>query len=195
MDAADVDRGMLCAWYATAGRDDQQRRRRRRMPVVPGPVPRGRLGRPDPADGGGDRAAPLRGGVRVQGAADPALAVGLPPDDRRYYPLFAACCDLDITFCTQVGHAGPMRASEPCREGSSGRGCRFNAGGYVALTRAFCEREVAAQVGPSRWGLLMPEATHDHGCGDQRYYADLISGKPVRRKGFRDHVGIIRRSA
>jgi uncharacterized protein len=38
---------------------------------------------------------------------------GLPPDDRRYYPLYAACCDLDITFCTQVGHAGPMRASEP----------------------------------------------------------------------------------
>lgn len=40
---------------------------------------------------------------------------GLPPDDRRYYPPFAACCDLDITFCTQVGHAGPMRASEPGR--------------------------------------------------------------------------------
>ena len=40
---------------------------------------------------------------------------GLPPDDRRYYPLYAACCELDITFCTQVGHAGPMRASEPGR--------------------------------------------------------------------------------
>jgi predicted TIM-barrel fold metal-dependent hydrolase len=31
---------------------------------------------------------------------------GLPPDDRRYYPLYAECCELDITFCTQVGHAG-----------------------------------------------------------------------------------------
>lgn len=40
---------------------------------------------------------------------------GLPPDDRRYYPLYAECCELDITFCTQVGHAGPLRSSEPGR--------------------------------------------------------------------------------
>ena len=24
----------------------------------------------------------------------------LPPDDRRYYPLFAECCELDVPFCT-----------------------------------------------------------------------------------------------
>jgi hypothetical protein len=40
---------------------------------------------------------------------------GLPPDDRRYYPLYAECCELDIAFCTQVGHAGPLRPSEPGR--------------------------------------------------------------------------------
>lgn len=40
---------------------------------------------------------------------------GLPPDDRRYYPLYAACVDLGIPFCLQVGHAGPLRASEPGR--------------------------------------------------------------------------------
>jgi len=40
---------------------------------------------------------------------------GLPPDDRRYYPLYAECCELGIPFCTQVGHAGPMRPSEPGR--------------------------------------------------------------------------------
>lgn len=40
---------------------------------------------------------------------------GLPPDDRRYYPLYAECVELDITFCLQVGHAGPMRPSEPGR--------------------------------------------------------------------------------
>ena len=39
----------------------------------------------------------------------------LPPDDRRYYPLYAACCDLDITFCTQIGHTGPLCPSEPRR--------------------------------------------------------------------------------
>lgn len=40
---------------------------------------------------------------------------GLPPDDRRYYPLYAACVDLGVPFCLQVGHAGPMCASEPGR--------------------------------------------------------------------------------
>jgi hypothetical protein len=40
---------------------------------------------------------------------------GLPPDDRRYYPLYAECIELDIPFCLQVGHAGPMRPSEPGR--------------------------------------------------------------------------------
>lgn len=40
---------------------------------------------------------------------------GLPPNDRRYYPLFAECIELDIPFCLQVGHAGPLRPSEPGR--------------------------------------------------------------------------------
>jgi predicted TIM-barrel fold metal-dependent hydrolase len=39
----------------------------------------------------------------------------LPPDDRRYYPLYAECCELDIPFCTQVGHTGPLCPSEPGR--------------------------------------------------------------------------------
>ena len=36
----------------------------------------------------------------------------LPPDDRRYYPLYAECIELGIPFCLQVGHAGPLRPSE-----------------------------------------------------------------------------------
>lgn len=40
---------------------------------------------------------------------------GLPPDDRRYYPLYAECVELGIPFCTQVGHTGPMRTSETGR--------------------------------------------------------------------------------
>ncbi len=40
---------------------------------------------------------------------------GLPPDDRRYYPLYAECVELDIPFCLQVGHAGPLMPSEPGR--------------------------------------------------------------------------------
>ena len=40
---------------------------------------------------------------------------GLPPDDRRYYPLYAECVELDVPFCTQVGHTGPLLSSEPGR--------------------------------------------------------------------------------
>ena len=39
----------------------------------------------------------------------------LPPNDRRYYPLYAECIELGIPFCLQVGHAGPLRPSEPGR--------------------------------------------------------------------------------
>ncbi len=39
----------------------------------------------------------------------------LPPDDRRYYPLYAECIELGIPFCLQVGHTGPLCASEPGR--------------------------------------------------------------------------------
>ncbi|MEC7524938.1 MAG: amidohydrolase family protein [Myxococcota bacterium] len=39
----------------------------------------------------------------------------LPPDDRRYYPLYVECVELGVPFCLQVGHAGPLRPSEPGR--------------------------------------------------------------------------------
>ena len=39
----------------------------------------------------------------------------LPPDDRRYYPVYVACCELGVPFCLQVGHTGPMAPSEPGR--------------------------------------------------------------------------------
>ncbi|MBZ0121764.1 MAG: amidohydrolase family protein [Sandaracinaceae bacterium] len=37
---------------------------------------------------------------------------GLPPNDRRYYPLYAECVELGVPFCLQVGHTGPLRTSE-----------------------------------------------------------------------------------
>lgn len=40
---------------------------------------------------------------------------GLPPNDRRCYPLHAACVELGVPFCTQVGHTGPLRSSETGR--------------------------------------------------------------------------------
>jgi predicted TIM-barrel fold metal-dependent hydrolase len=39
----------------------------------------------------------------------------LPPNDRRYYPVYVACVELGVPFCTQVGHTGPLCPSEPGR--------------------------------------------------------------------------------
>lgn len=39
----------------------------------------------------------------------------LPPDDRRYYPVYAECVEQDVPFCLQVGHTGPLMPSEPGR--------------------------------------------------------------------------------
>ncbi len=35
-----------------------------------------------------------------------------PPTDPLFYPVYTACCDLDVPFCTQIGHTGPMMSSE-----------------------------------------------------------------------------------
>ncbi|HEX4249035.1 MAG TPA: amidohydrolase family protein [Pseudonocardia sp.] len=39
----------------------------------------------------------------------------LPPDHRLYYPLYTACVELGIPFCTQVGHTGPLKPSDTGR--------------------------------------------------------------------------------
>ena len=39
----------------------------------------------------------------------------LPPNDRRYYPIYAECVQLGVPFCLQVGHTGPFAPSEPGR--------------------------------------------------------------------------------
>jgi uncharacterized protein len=39
----------------------------------------------------------------------------LPPNDKLYYPLYVKRIELDIPFCTQVGHTGPLMPSEPGR--------------------------------------------------------------------------------
>jgi uncharacterized protein len=39
----------------------------------------------------------------------------LPPNDRRYYPIYAACVEAGVPFCTQIGHTGPLKRSETGR--------------------------------------------------------------------------------
>lgn len=34
------------------------------------------------------------------------------PTDRLFYPIYAACCEMNVPFCTQIGHTGPLMPSE-----------------------------------------------------------------------------------
>ena len=36
----------------------------------------------------------------------------VPPTDRLFYPVYTACCELGVPFCTQIGHTGPLMPSE-----------------------------------------------------------------------------------
>ena len=38
-----------------------------------------------------------------------------PPTDPLFYPVYTACCELGVPFCTQIGHTGPLMPSEPGR--------------------------------------------------------------------------------
>lgn len=60
----------------------------------------------------------LRRAVKVWGFRAMRLVPWLwnrPPNDKRYYPLYAACVELGIPVCTQVGHTGPLAPSETGR--------------------------------------------------------------------------------
>jgi len=115
MDEAGIRRGLLCAWWGPGG------------PLISNDEVSDAIERfPDRFAGVAsvDLAAPMAA-VRelrrcVQDLGFKALRVlpwlwNLPPDDRRYYPLYAECVELGIPFCTQVGHVGVLRASEPGR--------------------------------------------------------------------------------
>jgi predicted TIM-barrel fold metal-dependent hydrolase len=115
MDAAHVAVGMLCAWRGPQGpliTNDEVAAMVGRYPDRFAGVAAVDLARPV------DAVRELRRCVRDLGFR--ALRVvpwlwNLPPDDRRYYPLYAECVELGIPFCLQVGHTGPLRPSEPGR--------------------------------------------------------------------------------
>ena len=112
MDAAGVERGLLSAWVAPEG------------PLISNDEVAGFVAaHPDRL--AGVAAVDLRDPVRavrelrrcVRTLGFKALRVipwlwGLPPNDRRYYPLYAECVELGVPFCTQVGHTGPLMPSE-----------------------------------------------------------------------------------
>jgi hypothetical protein len=54
-------------------------------------------------------------GERFVGVRLVPWLLDLPPNDRRYYPIYVACVEAGVPFCTQIGHTGPLCRSEPGR--------------------------------------------------------------------------------
>jgi predicted TIM-barrel fold metal-dependent hydrolase len=116
MDAGGVDFGLLTAWHApregalisndeVAGWVAEQPERLGGLAAVP-------------------LDAPMRAVRELRRCVEELGMLGLrmlpwlwetPPTDRRFYPLYAACVELGVPFCAQVGHTGPLRPSEPGR--------------------------------------------------------------------------------
>ena len=115
MDAAGVGFGLLSAWHGPGGPLISNDEVAGWVEQHPDRFAGARRRGPQPADGRGARAAPLRRRARLQGPARHPWLWEAPPTDRRYYPLYAACVELGVPFCTQVGHTGPLRPSETGR--------------------------------------------------------------------------------
>jgi uncharacterized protein len=112
MDAAQVETALLSAWYLP-GRamisNEQVASLVGRHPKKFVGVASVDLTDPVAATAEVDRA------VRVLGFK--ALRVlpwvwSRPPTDPLFYPLYVKCVELDIPFCTQVGHTGPLMPSD-----------------------------------------------------------------------------------
>lgn len=115
MDSAGVDRTLVCAWAGPTGMlidNDEVAAVVRQYPGRLTGVAAVDIRHPVAA------VAELRRSVEELGCV--ALRIvpwlwNLPPDDRRFYPLYAACVELNIPVCTQIGHTGPLCESEPGR--------------------------------------------------------------------------------
>ena len=57
----------------------------------------------------------LADGKRFVGVRIVPWLLDLPPNDRRYYPVYTACVEAGVPFCTQNGHTGPLKRSETGR--------------------------------------------------------------------------------
>lgn len=115
MDAGGVEFGLISAWHAPAGpliTNDEVAKFVAAYPTRFAGLAAVDLSRPMRA------VHELRRCVkelRFKGLRVLPWLWGLPPNDRRYYPLYAECIELGVPFCTQVGHTGPLRTSETGR--------------------------------------------------------------------------------
>ncbi len=115
MDAGNVSIGLIAAWHGPQGAlisNDEVAQCVRQHPARFRGLASANLYRPM------DAVRELRRCVkqlRFVGLRIVPWLWNLPPNDRRYYPLYAECCELGVPFCTQVGHTGPLCPSEPGR--------------------------------------------------------------------------------
>jgi hypothetical protein len=115
MDAGGVDLGLIAAWHAPAGPLITNNEVAKLIAAYPrrlAGLASVDLSRPMRA------VRELRRCVKDQGFKGLRVVPwlwGLPPNDRRYYPLYAECIELGVPLCTQVGHTGPLRSSETGR--------------------------------------------------------------------------------
>lgn len=112
MDAAQVTRSLISAWVAP-----------RNVMVSNDEVADFVIEYPDRLIGIGsvDISKPMQAVAEIRRCVDELGFRGIrvlpwlwevPPTDRLFYPVYTACCDLGVPFCTQIGHTGPLMSSE-----------------------------------------------------------------------------------
>lgn len=115
MDHAGVDIAFLSAWYGPKGAFITNEEVDRAVATAPDRF-RGLIGVDI------DRPMEAVREIRRWAASDAFVGVRVvpwlwdaPPNDRRYYPVYVACVEAGLPFCTQIGHTGPLCRSEPGR--------------------------------------------------------------------------------
>ena len=137
----------------------------------------------------------------------------VPPTDRRFYPLYAACVELGVPFCTQVGHTGP---AAPVRAGAADPLHRPDRDRLPGARDRVRPRRLPVDRGDDRRRPQARERVHRHlgvhepapAAGADRLHAhawrraegpvrqQLPDDRPVRRaRGHRSGWGWTRRAA
>ena len=114
MDVGGIDRALLSAWHGPAGpliSNDEVAALVAAHPDRFAGLATVDLTRPMDAV----REVRRRAGEGFVGVRVVPWLWDLPPDDRRYAPVYVACVETGLPFCTQIGHTGPLCPSEPGR--------------------------------------------------------------------------------